>query len=152
MSYLGFRIEIVNSLLVRNMVKRLNSKVKASAQIFELVREGKITVERRNDMLIAHGTKSDHKTGVANFSLMSEVSEGDDELSRLVQIMNVLGNDRLIKERVSALISGKSLLNALPQLIPIKNSIVKIEEVIPGFIRSAWYYAPEAIFDTPAQK
>ena len=57
--------------------------------------------------------------------MLCEIPEGDLELTRLVKIMNVLGNDRLIKERISAFIGGKSMLNALPQLTPIKDAILK---------------------------
>jgi hypothetical protein len=145
--HLGFRIEIAKSLMVRNFAKRVNSK-KWGAQVFELIKDGKIAVEKKDGMLIAHGLKSDSKTSVYNFSLLCEIEEGEEELCRLVQIMNVLGNDRLIKEKISALIGGKSLLNALPQLEPVKNTIVKIDKnLIPGFVQHGWYYAPEALFD-----
>jgi len=147
MAYLGFRIEISKNLLARNLMKRVNNK-QWGAQIFELFRDGKISIEKKNGMLIAHGLKADNKTNMANFSLLSEIKDGEEELNRLIQIMNVLGNDRLIKEKLSSLISGKSLLGALPQLEPVKNTIVKIDEtMMPGLIRSGYFYAPEALFD-----
>jgi hypothetical protein len=146
MAYLGFRMEIITNLLARNLTKRFNTKF-LDAQIGDLNREGKIVIEKREALLIAHGQKSSNKSGVANFSLLCEVVDGNEELTRLIQIMNVLGNDRLIKERISYFVSGKSMLNALPQLAPIKNAILKLDVMMPGFVKYGWYYAPEAIFD-----
>ncbi|MFA5023346.1 MAG: hypothetical protein WC523_00115 [Patescibacteria group bacterium] len=146
MNYLGFRIEISNNILTRNWTRKFSSK-HCLAHIDDMHKEGKITIERLGNMLIAHGQKADYKTGLSNFSLTYETSSDNEELFRIVQIMNVLGNDRLIKEKVNSFINGKSLLCALPQLDPIKTAIVKIDQIIPGFIRCGWYYAPEALFD-----
>jgi len=146
MTSLGFRIEISNHFLAKNLIKRFNAKF-TSAQVSDLVKEGKITIEKKNGMLIVHGLKSDYKTGLSNFSLMCDILEGKEELSRLIQIMNVLGNDRLIKEKISSFMSGKSMLSALPQLSPLKDAIIKLDSMMPGFIQHGWYYAPEATFN-----
>jgi len=146
MTYLGFRIEIVNHMLARSLEKRFNAKF-PSAKISNVVKDGKITVERLNGMLIAHGTKADYKTRLTNFALLCDVPEGKEELFRLVQIMNVLGNDRLIKEKISSFVDKKSMLVSLPQLNPIRDAIIKLDTMMPGFIRHGWYYAPEAMFD-----
>jgi hypothetical protein len=146
MVYLGFRIEIANYLLPRNLTKRFNTKF-IEAQISDLCREGKIVVERRENMLIAHGQKAGYASGLSNFALLCEISKGPEELKRLVEIMNTLGNERLIKERISFFTSNKSQLVHLQELKPIKNAILTLNEMIPGFIKHGWYYAPEAIFD-----
>lgn len=143
--YVGFRIEVTNRYIVRNFIRRFNGTQKA-LQVADLHRDGKISIEKTENMLIARGIKAEKSdSGLANFAAMVKVSDYD-ELERIVKIINVLGNDRLIRERVYSFIGGKSVLNAIPQLAPMKDAFIKIERLAPGFIKAGWYYAPEAIF------
>jgi len=145
--YLGVRVEIANRFAVKDLQKKYNS-AHDETQIFDLHKDGKITVEKKDSMLIARGAKSDKPSstgGLVNFSVMAEVNK-DEEVRRIVQIVNVLGNDRLIRERVALFVNGKSLLNAIPELNQLKDAFISIESMMPGFIKSGWYYAPEAIF------
>jgi len=143
--YVGFRVEVTNKYIVRNFIRRFNSGQK-TLQVSDLYKDGKIAIEKTDHMLIARGQKIDKSdTGLANFAALVEVGDYN-ELERLVKIINVLGNDRLIRERVYSFIGGKSILNAIPQLAPLKDAFVKIERLAPGFIKAGWYYAPEAIF------
>jgi len=144
--YLGVRVEIANRFAVKDLADTFNAD-HDDTQIFDLHKDGKITVEKKDSMLIARGAKNDkpNNSGLVNFSLMAEVNK-DEELRRVVQIVNVLGNDRLIRERVNVFVNGKSLLNAIPELDQLKNAFVSLESMMPGFIKAGWYYAPEAIF------
>lgn len=145
--YLGVRVEIASRLAIKNLAKRYNS-AHTTTQIFDLHTDGKITIEKKESMIIARGTKNDNPGthhGLVNFSLMTEMSK-DEELRRIVQIVNVLGNDRLIREKVSVFVGGKSLLNAIPELSQLRDAFISLDSVMPGFVKSGWYYAPEAIF------
>ena len=143
--YIGFRVEIAGRFITKqNLVKKYNSSHKKT-QIFDLHKNGKITVEKDGNMLIAHGEKSDKdSTGMVNFSVMAKNGDQRNEIERIIQIINVLGNDRLIRERVNTFVSGHSVLNAIPELAELKNAFIELDSIIPGFIRAAWYYAPEA--------
>lgn len=144
--FVGFRIEMSGKFLARNFVKRYNNKYD-DTKIIDICNEGKIIVKKREKMLLVSGKKVKKGfTGLINFSLMVPV-ETEADLDRIIQIVNVLGNDRLIKERVSLFVAGKSKLNYLPQLNPIKQAFIRIENMMPGFIRSAWYYVPEAVYE-----
>jgi len=144
--YLGVRVEVATRFTSKDLMKKYNS-AHNDTQIFDLHDNGKITVEKKDAMLIARGAKNDkpNGNGLVNFSLMAEVNK-DEELRRIVQIVNVLGNDRLIREKVSLFVDGKSLLNAIPEINQLKAAFISLETVMPGFIKSGWYYAPEAIF------
>lgn len=144
--YLGVRVEIANRFAIKDLTKKYND-AHDDTQIFDLHTDGKITVERKDSMLIARGAKNDkpNNNGLVNFSLMAEVNK-DEELRRIVQIVNVLGNDRLIREKVSVFVNGKSLLNAIPEIDRLRDAFVSLESSMPGFIKAGWYYAPEAIF------
>lgn len=145
--WIGFRVEVANHFVGRNFVRRFNGNGKEKTRILELNRDGKIIVKKINKMLVASGQKLEKgtETGLANFSLLTKMNS-EDEASRVTQIINVLGNDRLIRERVAVFMNGRSMLDALPELTPLKNAFVKLEKIVPGFIMAAWFYAPEAVF------
>jgi hypothetical protein len=146
--YVGFRIEVANRFIGRNFTRRFNgSGTNNKTKILELNREGKIVIEKADRMLIAHGQKVEKgmETGLSNFSLLVK-QENEDQACRVIKIINVLGNDRLIRERVNVFVNGRSMLNAIPELEPLKAAFIKIERIAPGFIKSGWYYAPEAVF------
>ena len=146
--YIGFRVEISNRFCtLQNLVKKYNSSHQKT-QIFDLHKDGKITVEKKGAMLIARGATLDKgkpSMGLVNFSIMAKVSDNPEDIERLIQIVNVLGNDRLIRERVATFMGGRSMLNAIPELDELKNAITDLESVMPGFVKAGWYYAPEAI-------
>ena len=144
--YIGFRIEVANKYIVKNFVSRVNSSKNKKIRLVELRKDGKITIEKKDNMLIVHGVKADVKTGLTNFSLLAYI-EGGNETDRIVKIINVLGNDRLIREKVSLFVHGKSILNDIPELSLLKTTLLKIERMSPGFILNSWYYAPEAMFE-----
>ena len=145
--YIGFRVEVANRFLtVKNLVKKYNSKHNKT-QVFDLHKDGKITVEKDGHLLIARGAKNDkNPSGLVNFSVMTETGTQKKDIERIVEIVNVLGNDRLIRERVNTFMQNKSLLNAIPELKELQDAFIELETLMPGFIKAAWYYAPEAKF------
>jgi uncharacterized protein YydD (DUF2326 family) len=81
---------------------------------------------------------------MTNFSVMAKAGNKKSDIERVVQIINVLGNDRLIRERVLTFVDGNSMLNHIPELEHLKVAFEDLEKLMPGFIKTAWYYAPEA--------
>lgn len=144
--YLGVRVEVANRFVTVNNLLTQYNKTHKTTKLFDLHREGKITVEKTDSMLVARGTANDKGSGLVNFSVMAETKKIED-LKRIVQIINVLGNDRLIREKVSVFVNGRSLLNAIPELAELKEAFIAIDSLIPGFINAGWYYAPEAEFN-----
>lgn len=147
-SYIGMRVEIISRIVtndIHEIVKKYNNS--HSAKLFDLYVNGKITVERKDSMLIARGTNDKRKKkngGVINFAVMVPIAKNDVE--RVVQIINVLGNGRLIRERVNSFVGGNSTLNKLPELNGLVTALSEIDKYIPGFVKGGWYYAPEANF------
>lgn len=146
-AYIGLRVEVVSRVVkidLAKMVEQYNSS--NESRIFDFYTNGKITVERDGNMLIARGEKNitNQKGGMINFSVMVPLEQK--EVNRIVQIVNVLGNGRLIKERINTFIEGNSTLNHLPELDGLIVAIKEINSYIPGLVRGGWYYAPEAKF------
>lgn len=146
--YIGFRVEIANKYMVHNLARRINSINNPKTILSDLHKNGKITIEKKKDMLIAHGSKAEKdKGGLANFSLLTYVGKNENDANRIIKIINVLGNDRLIREKISVFVNGMSVLNNIPELIPIRTMMIKIESIAPGFVYNGWYYAPESAVD-----
>lgn len=146
-TYIGFRVELASRMFKTNADKTIEQyNNNNAAQIFDFYADGKLTVERSGTMIIARGEKDNRKhivtSKMVNFSLMVPVDSND--VARIVQIVNVLGNGRLIRERVKTFTDGNSALNRLPELYGMNQAFDSLDVQIPGFIMCGWYYAPEA--------
>jgi len=153
-TYIGVRVELTSRIIRGDpalIVEQYNAV--GPGQIFDLHTEGKITVERRDDLLVARGEDDRRKYkskakikygGMTNFALMVPIDPA--EVVRIVQIVNVLGNGRLIRERVKTFADGGSTLNQLPEMRELATAIQDLNKYMPGIINGGWYYAPEARF------
>lgn len=143
--YVGFRIEVSNNLVcIKNLIKKYNSSHN-NTKIFDICSDSKITVEKKGNMVIARGIKADFETGISTFSAVTEIGDDISDGERLVKIMNILGNDRLIKEKTTTFIDNGSNLNNIPELTPLKDAFIDLDSIIPGFLKSSWYYAPDMV-------
>lgn len=147
--YIGVRAELPSRRVKgdpNDVLEQYNAS--GNSRILDLRVDGKITVERQGAMLIARGVDDpkNMKQGMTNFALMIP-SESKEAAERIVQIVNVLGNNRLIRERVKTFVDGQSALNDLPELHDLVNAFVELDSYIRGFVIAGWYYAPEIICD-----
>jgi len=144
--YLGVRVEIANRFFNAKEIKQYNRRNK-NTKVLDIHSGGRITVEKTDHMLIARGEKNEkYDTGMVNFSVVGTMSSGAKEVKRVVQIINVLGNDRLIRERVYTFVEGRSVLGSIPELYALNQAFENLEKIMPGFVKAGWYYAPEAMF------
>lgn len=146
-SYIGFRIEIASRIITADISKLIDQYNTDNQKIFDLHTNGRISIEHKDSMLIARGENDQGKNNNIrniNFSVMIPIETK--EIDRIVQIVNVLGNGRLIRERVKTFVDGQSMLNKLPELTGLVIALSNIDLYIPGFISGSWYYAPEAKF------
>jgi len=148
MNYIGVRIEISNRTLKIKELADVYNKNNNDAKIFDVNENGRITVEKTKEMIIARGKKEDRiHTGLINFSVMLPVNCDNKEVERIIKIINVLGNDRLIRERVKTFVLGQSALNKMPEFVGLIAVFKNMNKIIPGFVEAAWYYAPEVKFE-----
>ena len=125
--YIGVRAELPSRRVKsdpKDILEQYNSS--GDSKILDLQVDGKITVERQDAMLIARGIDcpSAKKQGMTNFALVIP-SESQAAAERIVQIVNVLGNNRLIRERVETFVDGKSALNNLPELYDLPFPVLR---------------------------
>ena len=141
---IGVRVEVTNRLTKIKTLDKIYKKKFHQEHIFDFNVNGRITVEKIGDMIIARGRKEDKfTTGMSNFAAMEVVMLNQEEISRIAKIVNVLGNDRLIKEKIRTFIDGKSVLNNLTEFDGLTLIFNNINNIAPGFLDNGWYYAPE---------
>jgi|GEM_PF-5797216 len=143
--YLGVRVELPSRILIPNLIRKYNRN-HASTKLFNLNENGRITTGKDGVILLARGATNEQNksSGFSNFSAMIEL-ELAQEVKRIAEIINVLGNDRLIREKANVFVANKSLLNSLTELKELTNIFNSLNKMMPGFFGCAWYYAPEII-------
>ena len=57
----------------------------------------------------------------------------------------VLSNDRIIRERVSTILTGKSRISIIPEYDWLKEAITNITEIIPEITTKAYFHVPTII-------
>lgn len=146
--YVGVRVEVATRIANISKLKTYNRKYK-NTRVFDITDNGRITVEKSKQMIIARGKKNEKgPSGLVNFSVMvRQNTDKPADIERIVKIVNCLGNERLIRERVHTFVHQHSLLNSIPELKDILTAFNNIEMLMPGFVEAGWYYAPEAIFE-----
>ena len=139
----GIRIELPTRMisrkdLVREYKKRFNQSV-----IFDVNHEFKVLPFCVKEVILARPGE-EKSMGSSSFSILLNMGDDLDSVMRLVKIINILGNDRIIREKIKMFFIGKSTLNMLPELNSMMDILKNIEQIIPGFIETAWLVAPEA--------
>jgi len=146
--YLGVRVEVAARFYTMRSLAAQYNRRHDKTRVMDVCKNGKITIEKKSGMLIAHGeTNEKVDTGLVNFAVVADIGSQQKDLDRVVQIVNVLGNDRLIRERVKTFIDGHSILSKIPELVGLQEAFRDINKIMKGFEQSAWYYAPEAIIE-----
>lgn len=139
------KIEVPHEILIKRNLKDIkilfNSDVQR-AKMLHLKYNGKIIAERFGNLIMANGIDIKTNTGWANFSASLRKKITYKELERLISIVNVLGNDKIIKEKISTFLANKSQLCLLPELIDYYDSFTYLNKLLPGFASNSFYYMP----------
>lgn len=84
------------------------------------------------------------KSDKVSFSLIGNRSfpgAGFEQTDRISKLTFVLSNDRIIKERISYILTGKSKLSIIPEYEWLKDAIQDVAQIIPD-ISKAYFHAP----------
>ena len=112
---------------------------------------GTVETEELGRLRVSNGRLiNSHKGYYANMGLLKTFKTDDAEkkLLRLVEIANVLSDNQLLKEPVSRLLTGKSVLSPIPEYDSMKEGVAKILQAFPTLKRRCSLYAPEARLNT----
>ena len=85
------------------------------------------------------------KTDKVSFSLIGNrpfPGTGFEQTDRIGKLTFVLSNDRIIKEKVSNIIAGKSKISIIPEYNWLKETLVELSTAIPELAVKAQYHVP----------
>lgn len=85
------------------------------------------------------------KSDKVSFSLIGNrpfPNEGFEQTDRIGKLMFVLSNDRIIKEKVSHILTGKSKVSVIKEYDWLKDTIEELSTAIPEITSKAYYHVP----------
>lgn len=142
----GVRIEL-NAPVMKDFNKSNCTLIKNDIEIGPFSWYGTVIPEDHLDMAISAFRSNENrwKSDKVSFSLIGKrpfPNEGFEQTDRIGKLMFVLSNDRIIKEKVAHIITGKAKVNMIKEYNWIKDSIIELSEAIPEVINKAYYHIP----------
>lgn len=142
----GIRIE-TNSNIMKEFNRSNCSIIKDDIEIGPLSWFGTIIPEDHLDMAISAFRSNENrwKTDKVSFSLIGNrpfPGTGFEQTDRIGKLMFVLANDRIIKERVSSILTGKSKVSMIEEYDWIGSVITELATAIPEIATKAYFHVP----------
>jgi uncharacterized FAD-dependent dehydrogenase len=163
--------ELYNSLgiIEDNDIARFGIRVEANSSIFKDFNKSNCSIFKGDDLEIGpmswYGTviPEDHtdmaisafrsnevrwKTDKVSFQFIGNrpfPSNGFEQADRLAKLTFLIANDRIVKERVSSIISGRSKLSMMHEYDWLKESILDFAKIIPEITTKAYFHLPTII-------
>jgi uncharacterized FAD-dependent dehydrogenase len=108
---------------------------------------GTVVPEDHYDMVIANFRSNEERweSDKVSFDFIGNIKceDGFNDTDRIGKLTFLLANDRVSKERVSAIMNEKSkILTILPEYQWLKDELTKLAIVIPEVLTKAYFYAP----------
>ncbi len=111
---------------------------------------GTIIPEDHVDMAIASFRSNENrwKSDKVSFSLIGNINfenQGFEQTDRLGKLTFVLANDRIIKEKISLILSGKSKISIIPEYKWLNEAILDLSSLIPEIVSKAYFHIPTIV-------
>lgn len=108
---------------------------------------GTVIPEDHLDMAISAFRSNENrwKSDKVSFSLIGKrpfPETGFEQTDRIGKLTFVLSNDRIIKERVSHILTGKSKISIIPEYNWLKDTLSELAVAIPEIVTKAYYHVP----------
>jgi len=143
----GIRIE-TNASIMKDFNRSACTLYKnKDIEIGPLSWHGTVIPEDHLDMAISAFRSNENrwKTDKVSFSLIGNrpfPSSGFEQTDRIAKLTFILSNDRIIKERVSYLLNGKSKISIIPEYDWLKEAVTDLSGVIPDILTKAHFHVP----------
>lgn len=142
----GIRIE-ATSAVMRDFNKSNCTLIKDGLRLGPLSNNGSVVPEDHVDFACASFRSNEGRwnSDKVSFELMADrifPGKGVEETDRLAQLMFVLCNDRIVKEKLSSIISKKSTISVLKEFDFIIPELKGINEWFPDLISKGYFNIP----------
>lgn len=142
----GIRVEASNSVM-KDFHKSSCSLIKDGLELGPMSWNGTIIPEDHVDLAISsfRSNEARWKSDKVSFDLIGHREfngDGFNEMSRIGQLTFVWLNDRVVKEKLSTIVSGKSKISIIPEYNWISDVLKDINNFMPDLINKGYYHAP----------
>lgn len=115
---------------------------------------GTVIPEDHIDLAISSFRSNENrwKSDKVSFSLIGNrnfPNEGFEQTDRIGKLTFVLSNDRIIKEKISCILSDKSKISIIPEYNWLKGTLEELSLVIPDIVTKAYFHVPTIITAAP---
>jgi uncharacterized FAD-dependent dehydrogenase len=145
----GIRVEMHSSIL-KDFNKSACTIFKDNLEIGPLNWYGSIIPEDHLDMAISAFRSNENrwKTDKVSFNMIGDIiypNKGFEQTDRLGKLTFVLANDRVIKERVSHILTNKSKISIIPEYEWLKQAVADFSNVVPEVASKAYFHVPTIV-------
>jgi Glucose inhibited division protein A len=143
----GIRLE-VNSPHMKDFNKSNCTMTKGNEiEIGPLSWYGTVIPEDHLDVAISAFRSNENrwKTDKVSFNLIGNIpfpETGFEQTDRIGKLTFVLSNDRIIKERVSTIVAGKSKISIIPEYDWLKTVVEELDIAMPNIVDKAYFHVP----------
>jgi Pyridine nucleotide-disulphide oxidoreductase len=143
----GIRIE-TNSSVMKDFNRSNCTILKGNdLEIGPLSWYGTVIPEDHLDMAISAFRSNENrwKSDKVSFNLIGNrhfPGAGFEQTNRIGGLSFVLSNDRIIKERISSILNGKSKISIIPEYDWLKDVIIDFANVVPEVATKAYFHVP----------
>ena len=142
----GIRIEM-NASSMDDFNKSNCTLTKKDIEIGPFSWSGTIIPEDHVDLVISAFRSNENrwKTDKVSFSLIGNrefFNKGFSQTDRIGKLTFVLSNDRIIKEKVSSILCGKSKISIIPEYDWLKDVLLDLSKAIPEISTKAYFLIP----------
>jgi uncharacterized FAD-dependent dehydrogenase len=146
LAHYGIRLEMSSGHL-KEFNKSNCSLIKTGIEVGPFSWFGTVIPEDHDDLAISafRSNEDRWKTDKVSFTLIGErefLGKGFEQMDRLSKLIFVLANDRIVKERVALLLSGKSRISIISEYDWLKEAVLNLAEAIPDIVSKAYFHVP----------
>lgn len=142
----GIRVEATTSVM-KDFNRSNCSITKNDLDIGPLTWHGTIIPEDHVDFAISTFRSNENrwKSDKVSFNLMANrnfENNGFEQTERIGQLTFVLANDRIMKEKISTLVSRKSKISIIPEYDWLPEALEDVEKFMPDVISRGYFHIP----------
>jgi hypothetical protein len=139
----GIRVEC-NAALMKEFSKSNCTILKEDLEIGPLSWNGTVIPEDHIDLAISAFRSNENrwKTDKVSFSIIGNryfQNAGFEQTDRIGKLTFILANDRIIKEKITTLLSGKSKISIMPEYNWLKDTIIDLSNIIPDINKASFH-------------
>lgn len=144
---LGIRLELNSSCLKEFNKSNCTLKKGNDLEIGPLCWNGTVIPEDHIDLAISAFRSNENrwKTDKVSFSLIKNIQfpkNGFEQTDRIGKLTFLLANDRVIREKISYLLTGKSKISIIPEYNWLKTAVEDISLVMPEILSKGYFHVP----------